>query len=211
MSQNPRISNSIVAGIIASILFTFLLKPIIVFGRSFAQQRGLQVYSSLSDRIYSGAALGYRYEVERLSLAMFVGLAWGLVFGVVFLFVLNRQGARDFLRQLAHARVGRWAGSLLRVTLVVILLAYTIEFTLEATFVFASTELNASFQQRLNILGPYLSNTEKTTLISKWASMENETDYRQINTQLEEYASANNVKLPRVLWPDVLWWTMAWR
>jgi uncharacterized membrane protein YeaQ/YmgE (transglycosylase-associated protein family) len=65
-SKEGLIRNSIIAGIISSVIFTFLLQPFAVSIWNLLKNNGFQIYTGFNNRIYAAAALGYRYDVERI-------------------------------------------------------------------------------------------------------------------------------------------------
>ena len=67
-------------------------------------------------------------------------------------------------------------------------------------FAIADEQLNASFYQRLDALGPYMSDQEERQLRSSWALMENRAQYNQINSHLEEFAPKAKIKIPEPLY-----------
>jgi hypothetical protein len=60
-------------------------------------------------------------------------------------------------------------------------------------------ELKASFNQRLAVLTPKISDQEHKDFLAMWASMTNENDYRHVVDSMEEKAKAGGVALPRIL------------
>jgi hypothetical protein len=60
-------------------------------------------------------------------------------------------------------------------------------------------QLNASFNQRVTVLAPYIDLHQEKLLKSKWALMESRKDYEEVSVYLEKLAKSKNVKLPRPL------------
>ncbi|UOU98036.1 hypothetical protein MUU74_16265 [Chryseobacterium daecheongense] len=77
-----------------------------------------------------------------------------------------------------------------------ILIIFSIYFL---TFAYADLNLNTSFNQRLNVLKPYIDSDQEELLISKWALMKNRNDFNKINKEMEDLAKKNKVILPENL------------
>ncbi|HEX9513632.1 MAG TPA: hypothetical protein VF939_24240 [Puia sp.] len=60
---------------------------------------------------------------------------------------------------------------------------------------YTAIELNLSFDQRLTAVAPFLTENEEKLIKSKWATMQEEKDFQAINTELENIAQKNNIKL----------------
>jgi hypothetical protein len=65
----------------------------------------------------------------------------------------------------------------------------------------ADLQLNSSFNRRLTIVLPKLSDQEHKEFLASWAAMTTRRDYQQLNTRLEDVAKARGVKLPKPLLP----------
>ena len=80
--------------------------------------------------------------------------------------------------------------------ILVLLLSWYI--SLKALFL-ASTELglNASFNQQLNAIIPYIDAAEEKRLKSAWALMRNRSDYVKINSQIAKHAEDARIDLPK--------------
>jgi hypothetical protein len=60
-------------------------------------------------------------------------------------------------------------------------------------------QLNASFSQRLDALGPYIDSAEERDLKSKWALMKTRSDYENINQRLDALAQKASIQIPEPL------------
>ncbi|MBM5073258.1 hypothetical protein HYO02_22220 [Vibrio parahaemolyticus] len=153
----------------------------------------------MSDSIYKDAALGMR---EKYSFLMILFLFQG-----VFIFVLNAfrrvffpellekksietMSEKEISTKVKRAKVG--------VFFVGLTLALLTSWLLALQYV--GFQMNASFQQRTTILAPYISDGEMKKLKSDWGLMENRQDYIEINANIDNLASENSIKLPRLLW-----------
>jgi hypothetical protein len=212
------LKDAIITGIISSVIFTFLLQPIMSTGWAILKDTGSQIYTDFNNRIYAGAALGYRYDVERMFAALFVGLLITITFSWALFIYFDMKGSNpirelknnDKFKNFAKSRIGFWISISWKLFALAFFILFSIRQYLDTELIYASSELNASFQQKMNALKPYLSEPEENELLSSWAMMKSEADYIQINESLELAASKNGLILPRTLWPDVLNSVFAW-
>lgn len=70
---------------------------------------------------------------------------------------------------------------------------------LNLTLVFVDLQTNASFQQRITVLAPVITDQEYKELQAMWASMDSRSDYEAINLKLELLASEHGIRLPKPL------------
>ena len=59
-------------------------------------------------------------------------------------------------------------------------------------------KINTSFNQRLTVLAPAITDGEYKTLKARWASMQSKADYDALTTAMEKRAAELNVTLPPV-------------
>lgn len=59
-----------------------------------------------------------------------------------------------------------------------------------------SLDLRTTFNQRIDIISPYIEDIKVKKLKSQWASMKNKKDFEEINKSIEEIAITNNLVLP---------------
>ena len=210
--------DAITTGIISSIIFTFLLQPFIPLAWAYLRDSGLQVYTDFSNQIFLAAALGYRNDVERIFSSILTVVLLILTSSAVFFFIFDVKGFNSMREFVGNEKVSSFLKRkttmlglrVLEVILILLFVWMTFQTVLNTTLIYASTELNASFHQKLNALGPFLSDQDAKSLLSAWALMKNENDYNQINGRLEKIAGENNIELPKTLWPDVLSSYYAW-
>lgn len=211
------LKDAIITGVISSILFSFLVQPLFGTIWNYINQSSIKLYSTFNDRLFAAAALGYRNDSERTLLAVFAGLIWGFVF-VSTVLVLGSRGIDSIRERIEstksqkffNSKAGKWIKKLVSLILVLYFAIFATRITYVSFVVYATTELNASFQQKLNALKPFLTEAEEEQLLSSWALMSSKNDYEEINTKMEDYASKNNFDLPPTLWPNVLWSMTAW-
>jgi hypothetical protein len=61
-------------------------------------------------------------------------------------------------------------------------------------------QLNASFNQRMAVLAPEITDLEAKRLRARWASMRSREDYLAITAGMDAVANQKGIKLRKVLW-----------
>ncbi|WP_172562918.1 hypothetical protein [Vibrio furnissii] len=199
MFSDPSVRKSLIVSVVASVLVIIFVQPLIDGVGSLLTWGLSHSVGFMSDSIYKDAALGMR---EKYSFLMILFLFQG-----VFIFVLNAfrrvffpellekksietMSEKEISTKVKRAKVG--------VFFVGLTLALLTSWLLALQYV--GFQMNASFQQRTTILAPYISDGEMKKLKSDWGLMENRQDYIEINANIDNLASENSIKLPRLLW-----------
>jgi hypothetical protein len=60
-------------------------------------------------------------------------------------------------------------------------------------------QMKASFEQRLAVLAPKISELDRKQFVASWASMQNQNDYGLIVQKMEANAMASGIILPPLL------------
>ena len=76
-----------------------------------------------------------------------------------------------------------------QIAFLIILLAFT-------TLLFASGKMSDSFNSRLVVLSPQISEQEEEELLASWVLMESSSDFDAIRSKMESYAEQYDVTLP---------------
>lgn len=147
------------------------------------------INESLLSTIYKSAALGTR-EVSG-----FVVL--GLAIFLVNAFAAGAFYLRMFRDPLAPPKV-RSRNQLLVMWIALLVGLGLSSFVIVAVH-FGDLQLNTSFNQRLLVLAPHISELEFKTLRADWAMMNSRADFRNIVTKMEAFAKANQIQLPKLL------------
>jgi hypothetical protein len=182
--NDPALRVAIVAGILASIVFIYFLDPILRGLWSVALFAARRLYSGLLDGVYTHAALGHRDWLLVLLFLMGHGALSGAIVGAI-----AGTGIR-WLKPEGFKRPRRIVAAL------VLFVSVWIPLTFIAVLAFADVQLNASFNQRLTVLAPRLSEQERKEFLAMWASMTSRQDYERLNARLEQVATSRSVKLP---------------
>lgn len=191
--------SSIIAGIISTCIFLYLLQPILqLLSRLF-----LFCFSHLSsrytDRIYTQVAQlttqDYSFQLLTLVLALMTGTI--LSSATIYLFVRFRKKPEE--RKVNEMGVRfRSALSSRQAVVLNFIFAVALTFGLAIVFVGNYTQLSliSSFNQHMRILAPYLDEKTEKQLISEWSLMKSKADYDAVYKKLKVHAQAAGVELP---------------
>ncbi len=181
----------ITSGLIVWLLVTIFIQPILSFTWKAILVVGDFVHQGYVDRIYSNAAVVDNSPYGRLTLLLL--LLAPLLF---FLFWVVRQLEADpttvyFPRTIWFIKGISWG---MVATIIVVVFV-------RVAILAGTTEITASFTQRLTVLAPAVSDTEFKTLKARWAGMKGKADYDALVAAMEKRAAELGVTLPPVRKP----------
>lgn len=194
-------NRAVVAGIISSAIVVMLIQPAFKALWSLIQNLSAGILTGLSDKVFVNAALGHRNYIDVL-LAIGIGviiLGAPIAFGLsrAILFVIFRSNDENEI--LAIKRKNTW----LRRFLLGFYIISTIYLVLSISFLLlmftTDVQLNTSFEQRITVIAPIISDQEEEEFRAKWASMRNRDDFEAINFEFESIAMMNEISLPKLL------------
>lgn len=198
--RDRALRRSVFASVIAAIIVILFVQPVIDRMLALGSHTWATMWQSYSDSIYANAALGdantpaYRL-FEAFSTFLIVS-SWGLFLVTVLLHRLVTR-LEDGKPVVIRSASKRW-----RLEMVVILICFlfgSIGIVRGVAVEFTRMQLNASFRQRVRVIGPFLTERDEKELLAMWASMRNKSDYDRINAKLESVAQMNKVSLPTLL------------
>ena len=192
MNIDPTLRKSIIASIIASVLVIIFVKPIMNLIWGFMSWIGVNVYEGYIDTIYSNAALGQRDWVSVTIFSFIVALLLGVITGAVTMVVLRERILKIKKKQHKNAIISKSLH-------IIFGLAFLIALLLLLTSVYTDLQLNTSFQQRLTVLAPKISDQQYKSLNASWALMQSRTDYFDIVSEMERLADMHKIELPKLL------------
>ncbi len=178
----------IIGGVISSVLVIIFIQPILSFVWSAVISFGESVQADYVDRIYRNAAVGERNLIGHLSL-------------LALLMLLSYLPTAFFVREISRrhdiynkARAFYFA---------IALMAIFASFVLLIAFSISSgvMEINASFNQRLSVIAPAISDQEYKEWKARWAKMHSQSDYRALVAAMEKRASDLQIQLPELRKP----------
>jgi len=208
--KDKEAKKSIIVSLVASMLFLVFIQPIMTFIWDTLKALSLSTFEWVTDGMYKNAALGQRNWIDFLlwtSIVLFGASLIAIMFiKVTSLVRKDTQNTKLVLLESASQEhfesekvklkkmlnlltwVSWLAGPLLAIS------------TLYLTFsAYTDLQLNTSFNQRLNVLAPYIEEHETKLLRSKWATMESRKDFDCVNQYIERLAAENKIVLPKQL------------
>lgn len=201
MIKDEMMRKSVIASVIASVVVMLCIKPLLNIFWSFLLWLTENVSEGVSNSIYRSAALGDREYVSVIVLILMISIPTGMaILLLISLKVLNIILGKEFEDDSEKIdgiilKLSKIAKSIYAICIV--LLLPTVIFLLLT--VFADLQLNTSFNQRLTVLSPKLTDQEIKEFRASWASMGNRTDFENLNGMLESTAKKYSVKLPKQL------------
>ena len=191
---------NVIASVVASVIFLAFIQPFLTLFWELLTSTGSAALNLLVDRFYMNAALGHRnWVVAMIAVACIL----------VPVIVACTATFQIFTRRPAHQveSSGRLRSALSRAasrkfTLLVILVPSVASGLWMSTSIFTDLQLNASFNQRLAVLAPHVSEQQVKVLRAGWASMVSKADHKAIQAQIETLAAQASVKLPAQLLSD---------
>lgn len=186
------IKKEFLVGVIAAIIVIIFVEPIIRWLWGLIIQFSAVTYDGYIDFIYRNAAFGKRNYVDVLLFMSFVSVLLGLLLRGLML-ILGGSKIRSVYRRIPYK-----AQTIIIVinvaVLTLVLFHYTILF-------YTDLQLNTSFEQRLTVLAPEISDQDYKEIKALWASMDSRGDFLALNAKMENLAAQNNVEIPRLLLP----------
>ncbi len=225
MFKDPTFRKSIIASIIASLIFVIFLNPILSLIWDAVLFFGTNLYNGLIDRTYSNAALGQRNWYSFILLISLGILGHGMFTTMLIRFRKLRKknkilGELELLENKENIKPEDLASvenQVLKMegadnqfvkfmeskTIAVFLVAFYVLASLVVlqllTGAYVDLQINTSYKQRSTVLAPFMTDQEEEQLNAKWAGMETRTDYLSIIKSMDSIAQKNNVVLPEVL------------
>ena len=187
---------SLIAGTLTSALFAWFLQPTAEWVWRVASSSASSFFIELQNAAILSAALGKRDWVSVILLFAFGCIFTGLSLGALTArlafnyFEVKITKVKESTKETTKfIKLIYWLFSLL-----LILFLYAL---LKITFIaFVDLQLNTSFEQRLNAIGPYITIDEEKQLRSNWALMKSRSDYEKIKNKLEAKANMASINLP---------------
>jgi hypothetical protein len=216
--KDKEAKKSIIVSVIASMVFLVFIQPIMTFIWDILKRISLSTSDWLTNGMYKNAALGQRNWIDFILLTAIVLIA-AIYVSRVFLKVTllaKKESSNAKLKLMemteavAHLKSEKTKNknNVLKMHNVLTLVArfnwlmiplFVIPILYLTFNAYADLQLNTSFNQRLNVLAPYIDDHDIKLLRSKWASMENRKDFDYVNQYMEKLASEKKVVLPKKL------------
>ena len=190
MLKNLELKKEIYVSIIVAILTIIFIEPILKFIWGGMIWLSTTTYQGFLDSMYKGASLGHRNHIDVMIFILFLSVFIGISAGIITRLTIKNPILFDKLNK---------SPKLKKTFIILFLLIWIFTILLLVTSVFVDLQLNASFQQRLTVLAPKISEQEYKELLASWASMENRLDYELLVSRMETLAQQNDIALPDLL------------
>lgn len=184
LSLSRDLKIGIIGGLISSILMVIFIQPIMIFIWNFVLSIGNSIQAGYVDRIYRSAALGDRNIVGHATLMLVL-----LAFTILPTFVLSPPGV---FRRIAPRPGPTWMG----LFMVIICMILSVSLAVAVSLSTGVMEITASFNQRLTIIDPSISDQEHKGWKAKWAKMRGQNDYHELVIEMEKRALDLKIELP---------------
>ena len=210
MFKDKAIRRTILISLVSSTIFLALLKPILLLFWELLRDLSSIMYLSFVDSLYSSAALGHRNWLDFIIFTFILLGALMSIFITSFtrrLLAIRRSKLNSNIitnDSLTHtpnpkrkflSRLNKILDKL-DIPLGIIMIIAFMTLIINA---YADLQLNTSFNQRLTVLAPYLTEQEEEVFAAKWASMKCRYDFDKINAEMDVLAQKNNITLPKNL------------
>ena len=198
-------STPIVIGLISTMLFLYVLQPLLELIGNFSISVASSISSVYVDKIYSQIAhleimnYGYFFYMLFVSCFSIVTIAitvtlWKEESKNLITETKDHALDQDELLKLESKRQPKRRNKKIRFTVISSVIT-----VLSITTISTKTyqlSLLSSFKQHLRIVAPYIDEQKEEKILSDWSLMQSKTDYISIYVKLNEIAKDNNIELP---------------
>lgn len=177
----------IVAGVISSALMLIFIEPILGFVWHAIIAFGEAIHANYIDRIYLHAAI--EVDSQFISILTLLLVLITLMTNILLSFPV-RERVPDYKRMKLVRLIISIPTMLLIPTILII-----------ASINLGVTITTSSFNQRIAVLSPSISDQEYKEWKARWVMMKGIADYRSIVTDMDKRALALNIELPKLREP----------
>jgi hypothetical protein len=198
---------SVVASIVATIFFSYCLQPASIWVWHISTSTSNYIFTSVQNSAVSNAAIGKRDWIDPMFMWVFACVVWAIATSYITRPIIKRLSATRLFSKQSDKKKGQSRLTHVRnifkrlyfasaIPIFVVAICWT-----QLTFAaYVDLQLNASFSQRLDALGPYIDDQTQKQLRSEWARMETLDDYRHLTTEMDQLGQKAGIKLPTVLY-----------
>lgn len=192
---------SIIAGLIASILLSYVLEPLSIWVWEMLTGSASNWANELQTSAIMNAAMGTRPWVSAIGFMLMITIASSFLFitTVAVSFKYYLRSDRTINKKKSNPPPKKVMLSLCGLAILNTLFLMYIAFRLSFT-VYVDLQMNASFSQRMNAIKPYISQHDYDLLRSNWALMSSRKDYENINEKLSAFGNDAGINLPKVMY-----------
>ncbi|WP_045392106.1 hypothetical protein [Vibrio rotiferianus] len=194
---------SIIAGLIASILLSYVLEPFSIWLWRLLSDSASSWALDIQNSAIQNAAMGIRPWVSAVSFVATINtIAW-LFLALSTLFVVRSIVIKSNGKPNTESEATRDRTKFMRFLpyIGIVNALFFIYFSLKISFlVYVDLQMNASFSQRMMAIKPYITQKQHDILYSSWALMSSPEDYKNINSQIDKFGEVADIKLPTVMY-----------
>lgn len=206
---------SIFRSLVAASIFLLFLRPILEFLWSILVKFSSYSYSFLIDSAYKNAALGQRNWLDFVIFTLvFMGI---IAIAIISMFNYNYEQSiltlqtkvyeeqdeqkkisleKEFFKKKFKTIIPKKYPSIIRYIVIFCICFCGLSLIFSA---YVDMQLNTEFNQRLNVISPYITDSQTKLLKSKWAQMETRKDFELIDEQIKLFAQQYEIILPKQL------------
>jgi hypothetical protein len=181
---------NVIASVVASVVVIAFVQPFLSLVWDWLIGAGGAFIIRLVDMMYENASLGNRNWVVAVAASIFLFLPINLLVVRLYFKLVKRRYTQA---EPKPRRLPEWLGAALA------LLFMVVSATVPSAYIFTDLQLNASFDQRLTVLAPHISDQQVKELRAQWALMKSRDHHRSIQGQMQAYADKAGIHLPEPL------------
>lgn len=188
---------NVIAGVAASTVFLVFIQPILTSLWDLISSMGGTLLGRFVDGIYEYAARDNRNFVPVLGALMVLYLPLILVFVTWPVVAVSQRLVGQDTEQSSKLKSRRSLAVKLALAFLSVLVG-----TPAAVCIYTDFQLNTSFEQRVAVLSPHISDSQLKVLRANWAAMDSKDKYLAIKASMERAAIDAKIKLPPSLLGD---------
>ncbi|HTB92135.1 MAG TPA: hypothetical protein VK728_04845 [Candidatus Sulfotelmatobacter sp.] len=199
--MNPVEKRTIKLGLIANAVFfvlIFFVQRLASLAWNLVLKLGGHLHQGYVDSIYRSAGAGEQNLVGHMTLLFLLSAPLYLIF--YFQLTSRNETAAAPDRPNARRYLEKFERGILLIGAISGIPAYFSMFLI-FSISFGIFQINASFDRRLTVLAPAITDVEYKTLKARWANMQSKADYDALVSDMDNRAAMLNVKLPPVRKP----------
>ena len=185
-------TTSIIVAIISTMLFLYLLQPILEYVGNLVIQLGTYIGAAYVDEIFIQIAHLELRDHSFILLAIIYGALGGTaMMAAIFMWWKpnKTREPNEIVKKLNTSIKAKLVASLLFLNITLMSIAII------STQVYQLT-LITSFKQHIRILAPYMTEQQEEELLSSWSLIQSADDYDLVNKSMHKIAKDNNIELP---------------
>ena len=187
MQITVSLKQSIIAGVIASLIVIYFLDPILTFLARILLSVSSIAFKSYLDRLYCEIATSDP-NIPFFFLLMLCGFGTGSI-TVIFLSYVFKSKIKESTQLIEKA------GSVKRFYALILVASFGL--ILLTVDCYIRLKISSTFRQHMTVIAPTISEQEYKEFFSSFALIENKADYDALTNSLEEVAQKNGLKLPK--------------